>query len=415
MRILHLVHQYPPEFTGGTEFYTQQLSGQLRQLGHEVAVFYRRPGKGVAQRADPDGTLVWGAGAGPMTPFNRFRATFGQPHLEKAWNDVVAAFLPDLVHIQHLMGLPAALVSALNRRRIPYLITLHDYWWLCANAQLLTNYDNTVCPGPDHRWRNCGRCLLARAGLLHNRVMAPVASPWLRQRQAQLQPVLLRAAARIAPSVFVQQLYRTSGVTAPITQIAHGIERPERVERPPRAAPPLAIIYLGSISPQKGLHIAVQAINQLPPHQVQFTVYGGLTDFPEYVAELRSMIRHNNIHLAGRLPRDRLWSTLSQADVALVPSQWYETYVLTIDEMFAAGVPVLASRLGVLPDRVQDGVDGLLLPPADVDAWRSALQRLLTEPDLLARLRAGIRPVRAMNDHVQAIIQVYEKVLNDGH
>jgi len=63
-----------------------------------------------------------------------------------------------------------------------------------------------------------------------------------------------------------------------------------------------------------------------------------------------------------------------------------------ISGAFAAGLLVLISRLGALVDRGRDGVDGLLLPPRDVAAWCVAIQRLLDEPDLLARLRAGICP-----------------------
>ena len=409
MKILQLVHQYPPEFSGGTEFYTQQLNQQLRQLGHETAVFYRRPGQGLTERVDPDGTRVWGAGAGPMTSLSRFRTTFGQKKLLADWQRALTAFQPDLLHVQHLMGLPAALLAV---PPVPYLITLHDYWWVCANAQLLTNYDQTICAGPD-RFINCGRCALARSGGAPQ-LGAPLIAPLLARRNRLLANILQNARARIAPTEFVRGCYQALGVTAPIDVVRHGIDFPRELPETRRGAGPLQLVYLGSIAPQKGLHVAIAAVNELPPDAVRFTIYGGLNAFPNYVAELRRLVRHDNIQFAGRLERAELWAQLALADAALVPSQWYETYVLTIDEMFVAGVPVLASRLGVLPDRVRDEVDGLLLPPGDVGAWVTALQRLVAEPELLPRLRAGIRPVRPIDDHVRQIVTLYQKVLADG-
>ncbi|MCX8068494.1 MAG: glycosyl transferase group 1, partial [Anaerolineae bacterium] len=72
---------------------------------------------------------------------------------------------------------------------------------------------------------------------------------------------------------------------------------------------------------------------------------------------------------------------------------------------------VLASRLGALAERVRDGVDGLLLPPGDVTAWRAAIQRLIDDPDLLSRLRAGVQPPMTMEEHVERLEAIYAQVL----
>ena len=90
-------------------------------------------------------------------------ATFGDATIERLFERALDDFRPDLVHVQHLMGFPVQLLHLLRQRRIPYVVTLHDYWWICANAQLLTNYGQQICDGP-RLWLNCGRCALARAG-----------------------------------------------------------------------------------------------------------------------------------------------------------------------------------------------------------------------------------------------------------
>ena len=76
------------------------------------------------------------------------------------------------------------------------------------------------------------------------------------------------------------------------------------------------------------------------------------------------------------------------------------------------GIPVAASAHGALCEKVRDGVDGLLLPPGDVAAWRAAMQRLLDDPDLLPRLRAGVRPPMTMEEHVDRLEALYAQIVD---
>jgi glycosyltransferase involved in cell wall biosynthesis len=123
---------------------------------------------------------------------------------------------------------------------------------------------------------------------------------------------------------------------------------------------------------------------------------------------LQRMAQHPGIHFGGRIERDNLWRVLlEEAHAGIVPTLWYETASLVIQEFFAARVPVIGSRIGVLPGRIRDGVDGLLFTPGDATALRAILQRLLDEPALLSHLRANIRPPRLMADHVKDVSEVY--------
>ena len=420
MRILHLVHQYPPEFVGGTELYTQALAAAQVQMGHQVALFHPStapegsapagvPPTPIQPRTGEDGVRVYGVPLGARGRTAVFAATFHQPALSRALAAVLAAERPDLVHVQHLMGLPAGLVTQIRAAGIPYVVTLHDYWYPCANAQLVTNYDGTVCAGP-RAWVNCGRCALARAG--HDWPwLAPGLAPLLAYRAARLRRVLAGAAAIIAPTQFVRQTYGALGLpVARLVVVGHGLVLPAGYVPPKReAARPgmLHVVYLGSVAWQKGVHVLVAAVNQLPHEGVRLTIYGRLDDFPDYVADLRARATHPGIRFAGRIDRAALWAALAQADVLAVPSLWYETAALVIQEGFAAGLPVVAADLGALTERVRDGVDGLLLPAGDAAAWRDALRRLRDTPGLLDQLRTNIQPVRTIAEHVSEIERVY--------
>ena len=422
MRILHLVHQYGPESVGGTELYTQTLARHQTRQGHEVAVFFpaRQPAGPTA--ASPlrsehrdEGVRVYGIAAGERSPRQVFFSTFGEPSLSRAWQAVLAAERPDVVHVQHLMGLPLAVVDHIQTTGIPFVITLHDYWFPCANAQLITNYDQTVCAGPEW-WLNCARCALARAGRAEMGWLAPAVAPLLAYRSRQARQVLQRAQRIIAPTDFVRRTYEELGMPGErMIVIPHGIEIPATVEdaqlQRRRLNGALHIAYVGSLAWQKGVHVLIEAVNELPHEGVRLSLYGGLDAFPDYVARLKRAARHPRIDFAGPLSRAELWQTLLQeVDVVVVPSIWYETASLVVQEAFAAKVPVVASRLGALQERVAHERDGLLFPAGDAGALRALLQRLRDEPDLLPRLSANIGPVRRMQEHAADVERVYQDV-----
>jgi glycosyltransferase involved in cell wall biosynthesis len=416
MRILHLVHQYPPDDLGGTELYTRQLAAAQQSRDHSVGIFYRRSGEGaeLEQWQEKSGATVWAARHGRVTPAGRLRTLFGDSVLESQWRSVLDTFRPDLVHVQHLMGLPAALLETLDRRDIPYVITFHDYWWACANGQLLTNYGQERCDGPAW-WINCGRCALARAGLGALQPLAPLAAPPLALRQRKLTPLLASAQRLIAPTRFVRDIY--AGLGLPVDHcdvVLHGIPVPAVLPERTRPLPPplpLELIYVGGIARQKGLHVLIEAVNRLPPDALRLTIYGSLDTFPEYSAALRAAATHPGIALAGRLPHVRIWSALAEADAVVMPTLWYEASPLIAQEAFAVGTPVIGSDIGALPERVTHGENGLLVPVGDPSAWEATLHALINRPLRLAELRRGIPPIVTIDQHVDAVQAVYRDIV----
>jgi glycosyltransferase involved in cell wall biosynthesis len=410
MRILHLIHQYLPEKVGGSELYTQALARYQAAQGHSVAIFtptalpiadYRLP-------MTDNGLRIYRVPVGERSATAVFRSNFRQPELSRAFAHTLHREQPDIVHIQHLMGLPFGLVQHVQRAGLPYVITLHDYWYVCPNAQLLTNYDETICAGP-HYWLNCARCALARVGHSNFVPAIPLLAPLFAYRHGRLQPILNKAKRLITPSHFTANVYEQMGAPADRMEvIPYGIHTPTHMpQRQPHDD--LHIGYIGSIAAQKGVHVLVEAVNRLPQEGVRLTLYGDLQTFPDYVASLRTLASHPGITFADRLPPENLWSALAELDVVVVPSLWYETAVLVIQEAFAAGVPVIASDIGVLPERVRTGVDGLLFPVGDAAALATILHSLFEQPEKLAHLRGGIQPVVTIAENAARVTAVYEE------
>lgn len=408
MRILHIVHQYPPDKIGGTELYTQAVSRALSRRGHTVAVFYRRdaPGRGLHYHTE-DGSSIYVVWDGEAGPARRFLVTFGNPWIYRTLIQVVDGFQPDVVHIQHLVGVPASIANALGQRAVPLVITLHDYWWLCPNAQLLTNYSGEICAGPAY-W-NCARCILARVGLPGLWPASPFLAGLVVWRNRLLERVLDAAEALIAPTEFVRHWYGTHGVQeGKIVVLTPGLDALFPPQLPHPANGTVRFAYIGGLAWQKGVHVLVEAFSGVRGN-AELWIAGDESFDPAYSARLRALAT-SNIRFLGHLDRERVWRTLAQVDAVVVPSLWYETFSFLISEAFAAGLPVLASRLGPLADRVRDGVDGLLLPPGNVLAWRMAMQRLLDDPALLPRLRAGVRPPPPMEEHAAELEALYAQI-----
>jgi glycosyltransferase involved in cell wall biosynthesis len=415
VRILHILHQFLPDHVGGTEHYVHTLALAQQQANHEVVLFYRRSGQGQQlQRDMVDGLPVYQAINGPIAPARRFLGSLRDPFLSRCLVQVLHDARPDLVHVHHLMGLPAQTLLG-DALTTPLVVTLHDYWWICANAQSLTDYSGQVCDGP-RWWLNCARCGLARVGMGAAWPLSPFVAPAFAWRAAVLRRLRRRVAAWIAPTGFVRDWYVSRGLPAQrMHVVGHGIEAP-----PPESLEQAAVketgegashvSYVGGLAQQKGVHILVDAFSDLP-HTVRLTIAGDETAFPEYCADLHRRASHPGIVFVGRLDRTDVWRLLAQSDIVVIPSLSYETASLVVQEAFAVGTPVIASNHGALAETVQHEVNGLLFPPGDSVALRQTLQRLMTEPSLLSRLRQGISPPMDMATHVARIEDIYQQVL----
>ncbi len=416
MRILHVVHQYPPEYIGGVELNTQWVAnGQIGQ-GNDVAVFYRRSaeGSGIERWQEENGVQVWAAYNGEVEPTSRFLATFREESLLEYFKQALSHIQPDIIHIQHLMGLPTAIIKLLQQQALPYVITLHDYWWVCANAQLLTNDTDQVCDGPQ-RWINCGRCALARAGMPSYLKLAPIVAPIFASRHFLLRRLMQNASRLIVPTAFTKEIYVKLGIIGEeeIEIIPNGIKLSNNrcnINCRTKVNNKLQIAYAGGIAHQKGVHILLQAVCKLPLDCVELTLYGDLEAFPDYTTMLREQASAN-VKFVGRVPNEELLSRLADADVLVVPSLWYETAGLVIQEAFSVGIPVIASNIGALTYRIRHEIDGLHFPPGDWQALRDILLRIVDDPSLLLQLRTNIEMKDTIENQVKKIESVYIELL----
>lgn len=411
MRILHVVHQYPPAFVGGTELYTQNIAQAQAALGHDVTVVYRDwdtdQGKVIW---NDNGVKVWKIWDGPFSASRRLLATFRAPYIDQAFGEILDAAKPDVLHLQHLMGLPTTIGQHWQPHAPPILATLHDYWWFCANAQLVTNDRQNICGGP-RAYFNCARCALARANLPTWPPLQPPMAGIMAYRAHALRRLVSSVDLWIAPTAFVRDIYLQHGFPVDrVKVIPHGwlskLESGQRLAD--QKHPTLRFAYVGGLSWQKGLHVLVDAFNSVQG-KAELWIVGKAPD-SRYSHQLKRMAGAN-IKFLGELPHEQVANVLNKVDAVVVPSLWYETFSLLVSEAFAAGKPVIASDIGGLGNRVRDGVDGLLVAPGDVRAWQAALQHLVNQPGQLEELRKNVRPPITLAEHITAIELAYNRLL----
>ncbi len=410
MKLLYVVHQFTPEYVGGTELDTWEIASAMRDRGHQVSIVHRAPGRPGWSRTEREGIAVYRLAGGAMTANALFAATFGHPWLSRAFRSALADAMPDLVHIQHLRGLPIRVTSLLGKHDVPTVLTLHDFWFVCPNAQLIDNATGEICTTPGQPL-HCARCALARAGLSAALPAAPLIAPLMAARNHALRNVAQRVDRILVYSDFMHRWFEDQGFpSAKLQWVLRGIAAPQAL--PPRRrrdAGRIRFAYIGGLAWQKGVHTVIKAFNDLPEN-AELVVAGDETQDSSYSAQLHALARHPGIDFVGRLDRPAVWQALADADAVVVPSLWYETYSLITREAFAAGTPVIASGHGVLADAVTHRVDGLLVPPGDVTAWRDAMAEFVDSEDLRVALRARVTPPPTTDGFFDNLESIYQDV-----
>ena len=415
MRIALAVHKLPPESLGGTEIYTWSLARQLARAGHQVHLFHPQLGKEIgAAPTQREGVHLWPApvssqpGEGPV---RQYWHTFRDRAVERSFQEFLDRTQPQIVHFQHVQGVSARLIDL--AAPLPRLLTLHDYWFFCANSQLVRP-DRSPCTGPSFACMNCVDCATDRADLLWLRRLRPLVALPFAYRNRYLRRMVAQIDRFIAPSHFLRQQYVDQGFPGERISVLENGQDPARLllrGRQPWPHPPGRphFAFLGALAWQKGVHILVEAFNRLPP-EAALTIYGS-EPFPDYAAEVKALAHHPRIRFAGPVPFEQVGDALDQVDALVVPSLWYENSPLVIQEAYGAGVPVVASRLGALTEKVQDGVNGRLFPAGDVEALARLLGELVAEPSQLAAMAARVTPPPTMQDHVRALTAIYQELL----
>ncbi len=404
MRVLYVVHGFPPEERAGTELHTEAVARRLEKLGHETFVF-------AASRRLPAGETAPLEGREGLRVGVRLGAdstlSVRNPEARRALEAYLDEVQPDVVHVQHLLFLGADAIEAVKARGIPVVVSLHDAWFQCPAVHLGPR-DHHPLPGPAwglacfwHHGRPglLGTASLARRGVLGSEVRRYLARPHVLRRQ-------LRAAdAVLVPSKFLRRSFMRFGVAGGrIRVLPHPAEPVTVVPRAP--ARPISFGFVGSLATHKGVEVLCEAFARTGG-DATLTLYGRCQD-PALLERLKPYFGER-IRYAGEFDRSRLEDVYGSLDVVVVPSLVQESFSLAAQEARSFGRPVIASRIGALPELVVHGEDGVLVPPGDVGTLAAALERL-SDPDEVTRLGAAAPVSLGPEEHARLLERLYRRL-----
>ena len=372
MRILH-VNKFLYR-RGGAEGYLFDLSALQRDGGDEVAHFgmahpenepmpyarffpsqveFEPPPPGAAGKIRGVGRMLWSSSA--------------KHGIEAVLDD----FAPHVVHLHNIYHqLSPSVLAPLRRRGIAALMTVHDYKLACPTYQFL-----------DHG-RPCEACLTHRfwQPLVRRCNGGSLAASAVNAMELSLHTIG-RAYAPVGvfacPSRFLEAKMRQGKVF------------PERLRWIPNfvdvggvaaAAGPGngRVVFAGRLADEKGVDTLVEAVAAVPGLEADIAGDGPARPALEALAVERGAAGRIAFH--GRLPFDGVQDLVRASSVAVCPSRWYENQPLAILEAFACGRPVVGTGLGGIPELIEPGVDGAIVPPNDPAALGAALLELTTDP-----------------------------------
>jgi glycosyltransferase involved in cell wall biosynthesis len=383
VRLLFVTHGYPPHGVAGVERVVEQTGVSLAARGHAISVLTRRPTPApptlALERERRDGVSVLRIAGGDST-FGTYPGH--EDALEELFLRVLAETTPDAVVVSHLMHHSAQYVGIAQAWRIPVVLELHDFYAACPLAHL-RRVSGERCDGPAGGATCAAHCFSDQASA-HSR--------WA-MRALEFEQAVRQADAVVAPSRFVADYFAPMRGDAPaIHVIGNGVGLSPRRRGTPPKRQPLHLASIGVVVEHKGHDVVVEALRLARLDRVRYSLFGtAVESYARALREAAEAVPGLELGLFGAFLPRTLPALLHDVDLVVVPSIVWETYSVAAREALACGVPVLASRLGALPEAVRDGENGLLFEPGSSRDLAAVIRALDADRPLLARLGRGIR------------------------
>ena len=332
------------------------------------------------------------------------RSFYSKPASQEILN-LLASFQPDILHVHNFFpSISPAIFFAARTYGVPVVQTLHNYRLLCANATLFRDgqpcedciVQRSFVPGVRHacyRGSRAGSAIVGASTSVHsalgtwkNRIDRYIALTQFGAQKLGNDRIPMEK-IRIKPNFVSDQGY------------GHGQGG--------------FALYVGRLSPEKGVEtiLAADRLGHLP-----FPVHI-VGDGPLLAEVERACVRPaSRLVYLGRMARSQVAEQMKRATVLLVPSLWYEGFPMAMVEALSFGLPIIASRIGGLPEIVQDGHTGLLFEPGNPSALLQVLGSFLGDTSRIEAMRQACRNQFDLHYTEQRnydmLIEIYNELLD---
>ncbi|MHC4941886.1 MAG: glycosyltransferase family 4 protein [Planctomycetota bacterium] len=410
MNILHFVHNFPPEFRGGTESYVLNLSLRQIRTGHRVRV--------VSGSAREDaGIDSLKELFGPVQVLRLFKRPDDGPY--KVWpyfprisdevRKAIRTFQPDVVHVHHWHHLSDDIARIAAADRIPVVLTLHDFFSVCPRFFRAKPGADKICPSAQSPGE-CYDCIRQEYAIPPMEL-----SNDLYERRTNMAEEVKAATYVYTFSRSVADFFQEIPWFPDVPIHAHpiGLLHSLRRSEPREEAFPLRLATWGGHTEVKGTHLLLEAAS-LPwlRDKIRVNILGRIVA-GAYRDRLEGLAEACGAKLLGYFPEPEKDTLGERFDVAVFPTQAFETYSIVIDEALAMGMPVITTRPGAQSERV--GEAGVVVPAGDVEALADAIDSFLDAGTRLEAARAAGRlRVGTVDDHWLRLSCVYSDLTAKG-
>lgn len=439
MKIFHVLNHFLPQQTAGTEVYTWALSKRLKQRNHDVSVVIPNYGETVNVTYEYDSLTVIRFAEPSVTDRSLIMGK-RIPEGVVAFKKLIEFEKPDIVHFHELAGSSGITlhhIKAAKDAGAKIVITFHLAGYTCRTGNLVYKR-NELCDGMIRTGR-CSMCYLHSKGYGGlAKVLVPVSialqkigldtTNWTNKAGTALGTANLIEKLKddfttlinlcdkvVVLTEWYKKVLLLNGVDSKkIGLIKQGlpfITTVSKTKNNKAGDEPLRLMFLGRISPFKGLHLLLEALQSLPETKISLDIYGQPAD-AAYEQRCRQLTAGKiNIQWKGVLQQREVVATMQDYDALCLCSTFSEMSPLVIQEASAANIPVIASEVYGNMEQITNNVNGLLFRFNDSDSLRVQLQRCIDEPGLLLQLSNNIRPVKKFDEVAHEYQSLYKALM----
>ena len=326
---------------------TEQL---LKAHGHEVAIFSMKYEQNLPSAWEiyfPE--KINFATRNPFAISRTIARLFKPKDVAKQFNKLLDDFKPDVVHLHNIHSYISPVVAEIaHQKGIRVVWTMHDYKLICPAYTCLNH--GTVC---EQCFTDKSRILINKC--LRNSFLASLFG-WLEAIYWNRTKLAKSTDCFISPSQFLKTKMVAAGFPAEKIEVLPNF-MPQIIDS--TASKKHYYCYVGRISEEKGIDTLLKAAIQLP-FSLKVIGDGPLLNVfrNEFIAE--------NIEFLGYLSTEKLFEIVKKARCVVIPSVWYENNPFSAIEALCLGTPVLGSRIGGIPELIEEGVNGFLFTPKNI-------------------------------------------------
>ena len=374
MRVLIVNYRY--FISGGPEKYMFNIKKILEEKGHEVIPFSIHSNKNV--ETDYSKYFVEPIGSRDATYFDEVKKTpkaifqmlsrsiysFG---VKKALKKEIKETNPDIVYIIHFVNkLSPSVIKAAKEMNVPVVLRLSDYFLLCPRFDFLRN--KKICEECLTKgYSSCIKNKCVKGSLFASLVRV------FSMKFHNLIKIYDNVDAFVTPSNFLKEKLSKNGFEK--EKINHIPTFTTSVKDTTKNEVGKYGLYFGRIAEEKGVETLVKAYEKMP--ELFLKIMGD--DTTEEALKLKEYIKEkniNNIEFLGFKQGKELEEIIQKSKYVFIPSIWYDNLPNTALEAFQYYKPVIASNIGSLPELVEDGYNGFLFEPSNVDDLINAINKL---------------------------------------